>query len=71
MDNVCLAKSVAYNGLHYKSGMRNNERVITDKMANTFAYRRHEVVNQEPSIQDFKDRWPALFTQKEVSMELK
>ncbi|TDH03469.1 hypothetical protein EPR50_G00163610 [Perca flavescens] len=52
-------------------GIRNNERVIADKMANTFAYRRHEVVNQEPSIQDFKDRWPALFTQKEASMELK
>ncbi|TDH13496.1 hypothetical protein EPR50_G00033470 [Perca flavescens] len=52
-------------------GIRNNERVIADKMANTFAYRQHEVVNQEPSIQDFKDRWPALFTQKEASMELK
>ncbi|XP_028461691.1 uncharacterized protein LOC114573615 [Perca flavescens] len=50
-------------------GIRNNERVIADKMANTFAYRRHEVVNQEPSIQDFKDRWPALFTQKEVNTE--
>lgn len=52
-------------------GIRNNERVIADKMAHTFAYRRHEVVNQEPSIQDFKDRWPALFSQKEVRMELK
>lgn len=52
-------------------GIRNNERVIADKMANTLAYRWHEVVNQEPSIQDFKDRWPELFTQKEVRMELK
>lgn len=52
-------------------GIRNNERVIADKMAHTFAYRRQEVVNQEPSIRDFKDRWPALFTQKEVRMELK
>ncbi|KAJ8369572.1 hypothetical protein SKAU_G00096000 [Synaphobranchus kaupii] len=34
-------------------------------MAHTFAYRRQEVVNQEPSIKDFKDRWPALFQQKE------
>lgn len=51
--------------------IRNNERVIADKMAHTFAYRRQEVVNQEPSIRDFKDRWPALFTQKEVRMELK
>ena len=41
--------------------IRNNERVIAEKMARTFAYRRQEVVNQEPSIKDFKDRWPALF----------
>ena len=46
--------------------IRNNERVIAEKMARTFAYRRQEVVNQEPSIKDFKDRWPALFHQKEV-----
>ncbi|XP_076743317.1 uncharacterized protein LOC112435253 [Maylandia zebra] len=50
-------------------GIRDNERVIADKMANTFAYRRHEVVNQEPSIQELKDRWPALFTQKEINTE--
>uniref|UniRef100_A0A3P9DJI5 PB1 domain-containing protein n=1 Tax=Maylandia zebra TaxID=106582 RepID=A0A3P9DJI5_9CICH len=37
-------------------GIRDNERVIADKMANTFTYRRHEVVNQEPSIQELKDR---------------
>ncbi len=37
-------------------GIRNNERAVADKMATTFAYRRHEVVNQEPRIQDFKDR---------------
>ena len=39
-------------------------------MANMFAYRQHEVVNQEPSIQDLKDSWPALFTQTQVRMEL-
>ncbi|KAE8289517.1 hypothetical protein D5F01_LYC11219 [Larimichthys crocea] len=50
-------------------GIRDNERVIENKMANTFAYRRHEVVNQEPSIQELKDRWPALFTQKEINTE--
>uniref|UniRef100_A0A3B5PS92 PB1 domain-containing protein n=1 Tax=Xiphophorus maculatus TaxID=8083 RepID=A0A3B5PS92_XIPMA len=44
---------------------RNNDRVIADKMARTFAYRRQEVVNEEPGIEDFKDRWPALFQQKE------
>lgn len=51
--------------------IRNNERAIADKMATTFTYRRHEVVNEEPRIQDFKNRWPALFTQKEVIMTLK
>ncbi|XP_049333465.1 uncharacterized protein LOC125801192 [Astyanax mexicanus] len=49
--------------------IRRNERVITGKMAHTFAYRRQEVVNQEPSIKDFKDRWPALFQQKEINAE--
>ncbi|KAF0032198.1 hypothetical protein F2P81_014488 [Scophthalmus maximus] len=46
-------------------GIRNNERVIADKMAHTFAIRRQEVVNQEPSIKFFQDRWPALFQQNE------
>ena len=46
--------------------IRNNARVITGKKAHTFAYRQQEVVDQEPSIKDFKDRWPALFQQKEV-----
>ncbi|KAJ4940453.1 hypothetical protein JOQ06_026756 [Pogonophryne albipinna] len=36
-------------------------------MAHTFAYRRQEVVNQEPRIKDFKDRWPALFQHKETA----
>ncbi|XP_066529235.1 uncharacterized protein [Hoplias malabaricus] len=48
---------------------RNNERVIADKMDRTFAYRRQEVVNEEPGIEDFKDRWPALFKQKEINAE--
>ncbi|KAI4880743.1 hypothetical protein NFI96_026539, partial [Prochilodus magdalenae] len=46
---------------------RNNARIITGKKAHTFAYRQQEVVDQEPSIKDFKDRWPALFQQKEVN----
>lgn len=49
-----------------ESMIRNSGSVIAEKMARTFAYRRQEVVNQEPSIKDFKDRWPALFQQKEV-----
>ncbi|XP_054880629.1 uncharacterized protein LOC129355102 isoform X2 [Poeciliopsis prolifica] len=48
---------------------RNNDKVIAEKMAHTFAYRRQEVVNEEPGIEDFKDRWPALFQQKEINAE--
>lgn len=45
---------------------RNNDQVVRDKMARTFAYRRQEVVDQQPRIGDFKNRWPALFSQREV-----
>ncbi|KAK5621389.1 hypothetical protein CRENBAI_007612 [Crenichthys baileyi] len=38
-------------------------------MARTFAYRRQEVVNEEPGVDGFKDRWPALFQQKEINAE--
>ncbi|KAL7838265.1 hypothetical protein AOLI_G00266690 [Acnodon oligacanthus] len=30
-------------------------------MAKTFAHRKHEIINQTPSIEDIKARWPALF----------
>ncbi|KAK6303554.1 hypothetical protein J4Q44_G00260080 [Coregonus suidteri] len=30
-------------------------------MNTTFAHRRQEVINQCPSVEDLKDRWPALF----------
>ncbi|XP_030015298.1 uncharacterized protein LOC115436570 [Sphaeramia orbicularis] len=48
---------------------RNNDQVVRDKMARTFAYRRQEVVDQQPRIGDFKDRLPALFSQREVNEE--
>lgn len=45
---------------------RNNDHVVTEKMEKTFSYRRQEVLQAEPMIADFKSRWPALFTVKEV-----
>ena len=45
----------------------NNQQVVTEKMERTFAYRRHEVIEDEPFIADFKRRWPALFSEREVS----
>ncbi|CAB1430990.1 unnamed protein product [Pleuronectes platessa] len=33
----------------------------------TSAYRRQEVLKKEPSLNDFKDRWPALIYQREIN----
>lgn len=46
---------------------RGNEVVIKQKMEKTFSHRRMEIVDQRPSIREFKDRWPALFQESEVS----
>ncbi|XP_062331178.1 uncharacterized protein LOC134031520 [Osmerus eperlanus] len=38
-------------------------------MAKTFSSRRHEVVNLSPCIQDFMERWPALFGEARIAEE--
>lgn len=45
---------------------RNSDHIVTEKMEKTFSYRRQEVLQAEPMVADFKSRWPALFTVKEV-----
>uniref|UniRef100_A0A8B9KMH5 Uncharacterized protein n=1 Tax=Astyanax mexicanus TaxID=7994 RepID=A0A8B9KMH5_ASTMX len=45
---------------------RNNERTIREKMARTFQFRRQEIVDQKPTIENLMDRWPALFQMEEV-----
>ncbi|KAL3045387.1 hypothetical protein OYC64_013623 [Pagothenia borchgrevinki] len=47
----------------------NNQQVVKDKMERTFAYRRHEVIEDKPFIAEFKRRWPALFSEREVEAE--
>lgn len=47
---------------------RNNDHVVVLKMEKTFSYRRQEVLQGQPLVADFKSRWPALFTQKEVNI---
>lgn len=44
----------------------NNERIISKKMERSFSIRRQEVVKQCPAIQDFRERWPALFSEAQV-----
>lgn len=46
---------------------KDNQQVIKVKMEKTFALRRHEVVHDMPFIAEFKSRWPALFSEREVS----
>ncbi|XP_013856402.1 uncharacterized protein LOC106512290 [Austrofundulus limnaeus] len=48
---------------------RNNQQAVKEKMERTFAYRRREVIEDKPFIADFKRRWPALFSEREVEAE--
>ncbi|XP_048879276.1 uncharacterized protein LOC125747811 [Brienomyrus brachyistius] len=48
---------------------RHNDKVVREKMAKTFAYRRQEVVRNKPMIVEFKIRWPGLFTVAEMEAE--
>lgn len=47
---------------------KDNYQVIKVKMERTFALRRHEIVHNMPFISEFKSRWPALFSDHEVSL---
>ncbi|XP_063078495.1 uncharacterized protein LOC134468503 isoform X2 [Engraulis encrasicolus] len=49
--------------------IRNNERTIREKMARTFQFRRQEIVDQKPTIENLMERWPALFQMGEVDAE--
>lgn len=46
---------------------KDNKKVIQEKMAKTFSIRRLEVVRGSPAVAEFKERWPALFCEAEVS----
>ncbi|XP_053346752.1 sterile alpha motif domain-containing protein 3-like [Clarias gariepinus] len=46
-----------------------NYQIIKQKMEKTFAYRRHEVIEDVPFIVDFQSRWPALFCEYEIAAE--
>ncbi|XP_056290726.1 uncharacterized protein LOC130206680 [Pseudoliparis swirei] len=48
---------------------RDNKKLIKEKMAQTFAHRRNEIVNQSPAIEDIKARWPALFEASNIQDE--
>lgn len=50
---------------------KNNNKVIQEKMAKTFSYRRLEVVSGSPAAEDFRERWPALFCEAEIKEEFR
>lgn len=46
---------------------KNNDETIKAKMAQTFPHRRQEILQDMPFVADFKSRWPALFSPREVT----
>ncbi|XP_030596992.1 uncharacterized protein LOC115788190 [Archocentrus centrarchus] len=50
---------------------RNGKETVHRKMDKTFSYRRLEVVRETPMVQDFQERWPALFDVFEINAEFK
>lgn len=50
---------------------KKNSTAIKDLMCKTFAHRRHDIISQQLSVSDIKDRWPALFDVSQVSEHLK
>ncbi|XP_052400084.1 sterile alpha motif domain-containing protein 3-like [Carassius gibelio] len=50
---------------------RDNSKVVAQKMAKTFSLRREEIVKEVPAISDCMKRWPALFTEAQISEEFK
>ncbi|XP_073701942.1 uncharacterized protein [Garra rufa] len=52
-------------------GQRKRSSAVKEKMSKTFAYRRRNVIQNSPTIQDFKTfkLWPALFQTEEIGAE--
>ena len=49
---------------------RGSEEEVAQKMEKTYSARRQEVVNGKPLVSVLKERWPALFTESQVSFHL-
>lgn len=45
---------------------RPNASLVSRIMEETFSLRRREIVTQEPAVQSMMERWPALFTERQV-----
>ncbi|TKS65863.1 hypothetical protein D9C73_028379 [Collichthys lucidus] len=48
---------------------RPNASLVSRIMEETFSLRRREIVTQEPAVQSMMERWPALFTERQVFAE--
>ncbi|XP_063048688.1 uncharacterized protein LOC134442450 isoform X1 [Engraulis encrasicolus] len=48
---------------------RNNEKIVREKMAKTFALRRQEIVEKQPRVEELQERWPAMFQEDEINAE--
>lgn len=45
-----------------------NNKFIDTGMANTYALRRKEIIDDEPLVSELQSRWPALFTERQVGI---
>ncbi|XP_034052381.1 uncharacterized protein LOC117532895 [Gymnodraco acuticeps] len=50
---------------------KNNEKIVAEKMDKTFSYRRLQVVEDCPAVQDFIESWPALFSEHQIKEEFR
>ncbi|KAL7851995.1 hypothetical protein SRHO_G00084140 [Serrasalmus rhombeus] len=50
---------------------KNNAKIIMEKMSKTFSSRRVEVVTLSPAVSVFKERWPALFSEAQITAEFR
>ncbi|KAK0136717.1 Sterile alpha motif domain-containing protein 3 [Merluccius polli] len=48
---------------------KNNATLVSQMMDQTFPLRRREIVTQEPVVKSLVERWPALFTERQVFAE--
>ncbi|CAL9691165.1 unnamed protein product [Knipowitschia caucasica] len=56
-------------GLILEARKKNNFQTINSLMEKTFPHRRREVIEDMPFVTEFKNRWPALFSENQINAE--
>ncbi|KAL6457306.1 hypothetical protein MHYP_G00342690 [Metynnis hypsauchen] len=48
---------------------KNPDLAFVDTICGTYSLRRQEIVEDEPPVSELMVRWPALFTERQISLE--